>query len=219
MAKEYEDLTGRRFGHLTAVEYAGWAVDRGHHWRCQCDCGLPAVVRSYHLRSGRRSHCGCLKASVIHGESSGRHGKGTPEYRSWQAMKDRCTNPKNPDFKDYGGRGITVHPSWLNSFPNFLADVGRRPGPGYSIDRYPDPNGNYEPSNVRWATDVEQSQNRRNIVWITINGQIMTLKAALKATGYNWRRYYFLRSKLSLPPQETFDRMVATPKRSQVRRS
>lgn len=96
-----------------------------------------------------------------HGETKHINGKrvATPEYRAWQSLKNRCTNPNARDYPYYGGRGIKVCQRWLNSFENFLADMGRRPTPQHSLDRI-DPDGDYEPSNCRWATKQEQARNR-----------------------------------------------------------
>ena len=96
---------------------------------------------------------------LTHGEN--RRGKRTPEYISWTNLVQRCTNPKNVSFNNYGGRGITVCERWLK-FENFLADMGRRPSAKHSLDRYPDNDGNYEPSNCRWATAKQQAHNSRN---------------------------------------------------------
>jgi hypothetical protein len=85
----------------------------------------------------------------------------TPEYRAWGAMKTRCLNPNYPDYPNWGGRGITVYEPWITDFMAFYQYMGQRPSPTHSIDRYPNPNGNYEPGNVRWATKQEQSENRR----------------------------------------------------------
>lgn len=93
----------------------------------------------------------------------------TTEYRTWSAMRERCNNPTHKNFKHYGGRGIRVCERW-DSFENFLADMGRKPGSFYSIERK-DTNGNYEPDNCKWATDGEQRSNRRNSVFVTINGE------------------------------------------------
>ena len=90
-------------------------------------------------------------------------------------MIARCTNPDHKQFKDYGGRGIQVAKEWLDSFESFLAYVGFKPSPVYSLDRYPDNDGNYEPGNVRWATAKQQSIGRRSNVWITAFGQRRTL--------------------------------------------
>lgn len=104
-----------------------------------------------------------------------RHGLSrTPEYRIWNAMITRCTNPKHPQWADYGGRGIRVHDSWLHSFETFINDVGRRPDATMTLDRI-DNDGNYEPSNVRWATRKQNSRNRRNNRLLVYNGQQQTM--------------------------------------------
>lgn len=99
-----------------------------------------------------------------------KHGKhGTPEYESWRGMKERCYNPNNKRYEDYGGKGIKVCARWKD-FSNFYADMGDRPK-GTTLDRYPDKYGNYEPSNCRWGTEQEQVRNKTNNVLITFNGQ------------------------------------------------
>jgi len=99
---------------------------------------------------------------------------GMPEFTAWKNMVQRCTNPRNPSYHRYGAKGVRICEEW-RIFEKFLADVGNRPGPGYSIDRHPDKNGNYEPGNVRWATASQQSRNRRNSVMATIHGQTRTV--------------------------------------------
>jgi hypothetical protein len=101
-------------------------------------------------------------------------GKATAEYNAWSSMKKRCLNVRASNFKDYGGRGITIHPAWLASFEAFLADVGKRPSPRHSLDRI-DNNGNYEPGNVRWATTQQQQRNRRGVRPILFDGEITTI--------------------------------------------
>lgn len=105
------------------------------------------------------------------------------EYGAWSGMCQRCTNPKDSNFKKYGARGIKIYARWLGKggFTNFLADVGRRPSPEHSIDRFPDNDGNYDPGNVRWATQVEQQNNRRDNVRLTVNGETRT--------ATEWARY------------------------------
>ena len=113
--------------------------------------------------------------------------KECPEYSSWLLMNDRCSNPRNKDYKNYGGRGIEVC-AWWRSFANFLTDMGPRPGPGYSIDRYPNTNGNYESNNCRWATTKQQNRNTRRNHLITFNGKSQCLSAWAEETSLPWDR-------------------------------
>lgn len=154
-------LTGRRFGRLVVLDLHG----REHgkvSWRCICDCGNLAYPSSWSLRSGVTRSCGCLHRDLQtkhgHAKSGGTGPSG--EYNSWTGMIQRCTNPSAKGYRHYGGRGITICERWRTSFPNFLADMGLKPGRSYSIDRR-DVNGNYEPGNCRWATVAEQARNQR----------------------------------------------------------
>lgn len=105
----------------------------------------------------------------------------TPEYRAWAAMKNRCLNPNQARFKDYGGRGIKVCRRWLgkNGFKNFLADMGPKPSPAHSMDRKKT-NRNYTKSNCRWATRSEQARNARSNRIVTIRGSRMVLAEAVE---------------------------------------
>jgi hypothetical protein len=148
------ELTGKRFGHWTVIAYAGVDKWRGAQWSCVCACGACADVDGRNLRRGQSRSCGCLKR-----ERATKHGMAdSPEYNSWHAMRQRCSNPYHPYYENYGGRGISVCEEW-QSFEAFFADMGTRP-PECSLDRI-DPNGNYEPSNCRWADGNQQRQNRR----------------------------------------------------------
>lgn len=156
-----QTLTGYRFARLT-VSNLSRTSRQGAFWNCQCDCGNMTVVAAASLKRGNTKSCGCLREEMRprlnfkHGQA-----KKTVEYTAWLNMKVRCLNPKCDKFKFYGGRGITICRRWIESFETFFADVGPRPGPEYSLDRYPDNDGNYQPGNVRWATKDEQSVNRR----------------------------------------------------------
>lgn len=152
MNKEYKiDLSDRRFGRLLVIGYVG-----NRKWLCQCDCGKISTVRGDCLQTKSTQSCGCLQK-----ERSTKHGRyGSPEYRVWKGMLSRCYNRKTPQYRNYGGRGISVFRSWRNSFQAFYDYIGPRPSLLYSIDRI-NTDGNYEPGNVRWATKREQSLNQR----------------------------------------------------------
>ena len=112
-----------------------------------------------------------------------KHGKwGSPEYWAWASLRQRCLNPANPQFHDYGGRGITVCPEWANDFMAFY-NHGPRPSPRYSIDRK-DNNKGYEPGNVRWAVRGDQQRNRRNNVWITVGDETLCRQDWANRLGY-----------------------------------
>lgn len=107
----------------------------------------------------------------------------SPEYLAWLNMKSRCNNPDNNRYHLYGKLGVQVCGRWLSSFESFLADVGPRPSDAHSIDRYPNKNGNYEPTNVRWATDIEQSNNRRSNRMLTFDGETHTMAEWARIKG------------------------------------
>jgi hypothetical protein len=175
--------TGDRFGRWTVVAQAE-SSSTGRKWLCRCECGRERKIRQEMLRMKSRS-CGCLKAEKlsarmqvqarVHGEGNHHYGKETPEYRTWLGINARCFCPSNPAYKDYGGRGITICDEWHHSYLSFLSYVGRRPTPSHTIDRFPNNNGNYEPGNVRWATQTQQCRNKRNNRYLTANGRTMIL--------------------------------------------
>lgn len=143
---------GKQFGMLTVVE-AIHETERSHpryNLRCSCDCGNTVDTMINRLSSGRQWHCGCQ----IFGNSK------TPESGAYYSMMDRCYNPRQKDYHNYGGRDIKVCQRWINSRQAFLADMGPKPTPNHSLDRI-DTNGDYEPGNCRWATTMEQVHNRR----------------------------------------------------------
>ena len=176
---------GDRFGRLVVLrELESVRSPNGSVSRmveCRCVCGEVRGFRLPLLRNGKTKSCGCLARELAaerghkYGGGNKTHGgTGTLEYQTWGSMKDRCTNPSNMGWLNYGGRGISVCDRWLNSFPAFLEDMGRRPGVGHSIHRV-DNDGNYEPENCVWATSQEQARNKRNTVYVEHNGETVLL--------------------------------------------
>lgn len=156
-AHNFRDLTGQEFGSLTAMEYIG-----GRKWKCECKCGRFTEVFRFNLLRRDSTSCGAC----------GRHGmKNTPTYVSWEAMVQRCTNPNHVSYPQYGGVGVAICKRWRDSFAAFLEDVGERPGLEYSLDRFPNAAGNYEPGNCRWATQSQQHRNKKSNRLLTFRGE------------------------------------------------
>lgn len=154
------DTVGHRYGKLVVLRER--RLRSGGQVRsfcnCRCDCGKLCLMAKASLRNGDTKSCGCERGRAsVHGHA--RRGGKSLEYICWTNMKARCLYPKNNRYEYYGGRGIKVCERWLESFENFLADMGPRPR-GMSIDRI-NPDGNYEPGNCRWATSKEQNNNKR----------------------------------------------------------
>jgi hypothetical protein len=155
-----EGTAGMKYGRWTVLGEAARQASAPHNRRVfvRCDCGAEHQRRLAHLTSGASTSCGCAskERATVHGQAAVR----TPEHTAWVSMNQRCSNPNNPRWKDYGGRGITVCDAWRESFEAFFRDMGARPTSNHSIDRIENERG-YEPSNCRWATRSEQQRNRR----------------------------------------------------------
>jgi len=157
---EFIDLTNKIFGRLTVME----RVDNNKHgqtrFKCQCICGNTSIVLSRLLRNGTTTSCGCYHDEMSKINNTTHNMRHVSEYKIWLQMKNRCYNPNSYAHIHYGGRGIKVCERWRNSFELFYHDMGARPSMAHSIDRI-NTNGNYEPSNCRWATDFVQTRNTR----------------------------------------------------------
>jgi hypothetical protein len=202
MGPRPKDITGQRFHKLIALELVQeWKGkrDRVRIWRCQCDCGNEVLVKQRYLYDGASvtKSCGCIvgKHKRTHGAT------GTAEFGVWSSMRARC-GPGG--HKDYAGRGISVCERWAK-FENFLSDMGPRPSPLHSIERM-DNDGDYEPGNCRWATDVEQSNNRRSSLRLSFRGETRTAAQWDRYCGFRpatiWKR---------LNAGWTLERAITTP--------
>lgn len=177
------DLAGRKFMMYTVIERSPKVGHKNcSFWLCRCDCGAIRHVNQSNLIQGKSRSCGCYQKQRVsetfrtHGQSgtSQTGGKQTAEYTAWMTMKNRCYNKNSKDYSDYGGRGILMCKRWLKSFENFFKDMGAKPTSLHSIDRL-DTNGNYTPSNCRWATPTEQANNKRTTLFFKLDKEQLTI--------------------------------------------
>lgn len=181
------DLTGQRFSRLVVTAPAE-RDSSGTRWYVRCDCGTEKIVRTTHLRNGKTLSCGCLSQQAASARRR-THGKTrTRVYRIWRGMHTRCTNPNVPCWPRYGGRGIYVCDRW-QSFENFFADMGQPPSSTHEIERIDNDKG-YEPSNCKWATRTEQTNNKRSNVFLEYDGRRMTVAQWAAFLGVNVKRFY-----------------------------
>lgn len=166
-----KDLTGQRFGCQTVIERDISKPLSVVYWVVRCNCGTVRTVRSNALTSCGTTSCGCLHKNP--------HYK-TPAYNSWAAMIQRCTKENHPKYQSYGARGITVCERWM-TFANFIEDMGSQPS-GLTLDRR-DNDGNYEPTNCRWATRKEQQNNRRNTVFVETSKGTLPIADVAREAG------------------------------------
>jgi len=176
-----KDFVGRTFGRLTVKAFSHINAYRNACWVCECSCGVVATVRGGELTSGDTQSCGCLRKELM-AESHTIHGSAyTTEYRIWGNILQRCINPNNPHYADYGGRGITVCDDWLK-FENFYRDMGDRPSKDHTVDRI-DNDGPYCKENCRWATQKQQMNNTRSNRFVEFGGESLTVAQWSVRTG------------------------------------
>lgn len=185
----FQNLTGNKFERLTVIAYAGQNKNKISHWYCRCDCGQVRRVCSYNLKSGITKSCGCLRRESAQKRFSTHGLRSSSEYNTWAGMKNRCLNPSQICYESYGGRGIVVCDRWLNSFENFLEDMGKKPSRNHSIERI-DQNGIYEKSNCRWATKKEQARNTRSNRLVTFDGETLCIAEWSERTGLDSRTIF-----------------------------
>ncbi len=160
----FRDIAGQRFGRLLVLVKSEHRWKNNVMWYCICDCGTEKLIPLPRLRSGHAVSCGCRYRERNVGLRK------LPEYAVWATMRSRCMNPNCINYRDYGGRGISVCDRWLK-FSNFFADMGRRPTAKHTIERR-DNNGNYDPANCYWATRLEQALNTRRTQCIKFDGVV-----------------------------------------------
>jgi hypothetical protein len=195
------ELEGQRFTRLLVLERS--RIDKWNRaiWLCLCDCGTKKEVPACVLINGKTKSCGCLvKDSCVerftkHGMSPS--GDTSPEYEAWSNMKQRCYNPNYKNFKHWGGRGIIVCDRWLNSFENFLEDMGVRPSDEHSLDRKNN-DLNYDKSNCRWTTEYFQKRNRSSTVWVEYAGERMVMKDWARKRRLNYNSVHAMYKKRGL---------------------
>lgn len=164
------DLTGRVYGMLTVVRFAGKDAHGKARWDCICECGEEALGKSgADLKRGDTTSCGCYRRDAARKHATSHGMSHTPEWNIWIGMRDRCSNPNAEKWHRYGGRGIFVCDEWSTSFENFFADMGPRPSNKHSVERI-DNDGPYAPWNCVWSTPKNQANNTSRTKFLTYLG-------------------------------------------------
>lgn len=183
----FKDLTGQTFGRLTVIALAH--KHKRYYWLCQCICGNEKIVAGNNLGRRVRS-CGCLQQEAryintfTHGESN------DIEHKLWDGIKQRCYNKDNPNYRNYGERGIVMSDDWRDNYMNFKKDMGNKPYPEATIERK-DNNKNYSKDNCMWATRKQQCNNTRVNRFISINGKILTIAQLSEKYNINYPKLYY----------------------------
>lgn len=214
-------VAGQRFGSLVVLDRPPRRLNRSVLWECMCDCGNHTEARTSRLLTGEKRSCGCQKnapkppTTFRRGAHIGRwksRGVRSSEFRAWQSMKKRCLNTRDQYYHVYGGRGIRVCDRWLESFENFLEDMGKKPSESHSLDRI-DNDGNYCQENCRWATVEQQANNRQQTVSVTALGRTQSLQQWARETGLHPQTIQSRLKKFGWAPDEAVS-VPARPRRA-----
>ena len=209
------DLTGKMFGRLLVLGRYDEKIWGARPWICECQCleKKRIIVATSTLTTGNTSSCGCLRKEVTIARSTTHDLSRSREYAAWEAMKNRCYNPKYPKYKNYGGRGIAVCVEWINSFEAFYRDMGPKPTPEHSIDRKDNDKGYYK-DNCRWATRLEQINNTSRNVYYEIDGQRKTLAEWCRIYDVGYKLAHCRIKELGMEPKRalTFVKIKASDK-------
>ena len=186
----FSDLTGKRFSELIAIRPTGKNHQGNTLWLCRCNCGKEIIAINSNLTRGNTKSCGCIGSKKII-ERNTTHGcYATPLYSVWRSMKERCFTASCSAYSDYGGRGITICEEWKSDFLAFREwAMSGGFAEGLTIDRI-DNNGNYEPENCRWVTQIVQANNKRNNRYITVGGITSSLADTCRAYNASYKKVW-----------------------------
>lgn len=186
LPKRAKDHTGKQFGRWLVLSFFDKGTGGCLRWLCRCECGTERPIAATELVSGRSSSCGCLRAEMVVNRCVTHGMTGTAIHAVWLSMKKRCLSPTDKGYECYGGRGIRVCQRWADSFEDFITDMGPRPSNKHSIDRINN-DGDYEPSNCRWATKIQQGRNTRSNINIFYQGKTQCLAAWAEELGIPYK--------------------------------
>ena len=215
MSKKFNDLTNKKFGRLTAINNV-YSKNGNMQWLCKCDCGNIIIVDNQSLKRGITKSCGCL-AKEIATITHTKHNMSKTRLNSvWDSMKQRCNNPNNSQYRNYGARGIKVCEKWNDKQNGFINFYNWAMANGYdenakfqqcTLDRI-DNNGNYEPNNCRWITIKEQSNNRRTNHYITYNNKTHTIAEWSEILNINRYTLYDRINKYNMSIEKAFTKTI-----------
>lgn len=186
------DYIGQTFNRLTIIGVS--KVKRRVAFVCDCTCGETKTINAYAVTIGAAKSCGCITREVMPELFNGTGRSKNPAYLCWISMISRCRNKASSSYKNYSERGIGVCDRWVNSFEDFIKDVGPRPDKKHSLERINNDEG-YYPGNVRWATRVEQANNRRTNIYLLVSGEVMTAANLARVLKVNKQRVYYYIAK------------------------